>query len=75
MTTALYEVKNLELETVEVGEVKLDVYFTYNKDYGFELYSVEDITGTQDLTAILPEWVLNAVEKGLEDIYRSCGWL
>ena len=64
-----------ELETVVVDGVKLDIYFIYNRDYGFEIYSVEDITGVQDLTPLLSEWALDRIYLELEDLYRRNGWL
>ena len=64
-----------ELETVVVREVKLDIYFTYDSYFGFELHSIEDITGGQDLTPILSEWTIELVEKELRKLYQSRGWL
>jgi hypothetical protein len=71
----LSKIKNLELETVKVLDVDLDIYFTYNRDFGFEVQSIETKTDTQDLTKVLGEWVLIQVEEDLEDIYRRRGWL
>lgn len=67
--------KKLEVETIEVSNVKLDVWFTYNKDYGFEVESIEDVVGTQDLTNIISEYYLIQIEKKLTEMYRSNGWL
>ena len=64
-----------ELETVVVDGVKLDIYFIYNRDYGFEILSVEDITGAQDLTSLLSDWVIDAIEKELRRMYQVNGWL
>lgn len=64
-----------ELETVEVLKVKLDVYFTYHRDFGFNLVSVEDITGTQDLTPLLDDFYLELIIDELTDLYRRREWL
>ena len=64
-----------ELETVVVDGVKLDVHFTYSAEFLFEIYSVEDITGAQDLTALLSDWVIDTIYRELEDLYRRNGWL
>ena len=64
-----------ELETVVVDGVKLDIYFIYNRDYGFEIHSVEDVTGVQDLTNLFSEWALEKIYQELEDLYRRNGWL
>lgn len=64
-----------ELETVVVDGIKLDVHFNYTRDYGFEIHSVEDITGVQDLTNLFSEWVLDRIYLELEDLYRRNGWL
>jgi hypothetical protein len=67
--------KRLNLETIKVEKIELDVYFSYNKDFGFQIESVEDITGAQDLMPLLPEWVINHVEKELHSLYERKGWL
>ena len=64
-----------ELETVEIKGVKFDVHFTYSPEFGFEIESVEDITGVQDLMLLLSEWALEKVYQELEDLYRRNGWL
>ena len=64
-----------ELETVVVDGVKLDVYFTYSSDFGFEINSIEDITGGQDLSSLLSDWVIDAIEKELRRMYQVNGWL
>lgn len=64
-----------ELETVEINKVKLDIHFTYNKDYGFEILAVEDVVGTQDLSSIIYDYYLEKIEKRLTELYRSRGWL
>ena len=66
---------NLELETIEVLKVKLDVYFEYHRDYGFEIHSVEDVTGAQDLTPILDQYYMELIEKELCELYRRREWL
>jgi len=67
--------KNLELETVEIDGVKLDVYFKYSEPFGFEVEFIEDITGTQDLMPFFSEHYLTRIEAALENIYRKNGWL
>lgn len=64
-----------ELETVEIKGVKFDVHFTYSPEFGFEIESVEDITGVQDLMPLLSEWALEKIYQELEDLYRRNGWL
>lgn len=64
-----------ELETVEVGKVKLDVWFKYSRDFGFEIESIEDLTGTQDLTNIISEHYIDKIHDKLTELYRSRGWL
>jgi hypothetical protein len=71
----LSKIKNLELETVEIEKVKLDVYFTYDDYFGFRLHSVEDITGTQNLYYLLEGIVLDKIVEKLTDMYRGRGWL
>lgn len=64
-----------ELETVEIKGVKFDVHFNYTSAYGFEIQSVEDITGVQDLMPFLEYWVIEAIDQELRDLYRRNGWL
>jgi hypothetical protein len=64
-----------ELETVSVHQIKLDVHFDYSKDFGFQIYGIEDVTGTQDLTELLSEYAMERVVEELEDLYRRNGWL
>lgn len=64
-----------ELETVEIKGVKFDVHFTYSPEFGFEIESIEDITGVQDLTNLLSEWTQDKIYLELEDLYRRNGWL
>lgn len=64
-----------ELETVEIKGVKFDVHFTYSPEYGFEIESIEDITGVQDLLPFLEVWVIEAIENKLHSLYESWGWL
>lgn len=64
-----------ELETITINNIKLDVHFTYTPEFGFVVDAIEDIVGVQDLTPILPEWVLDKVESELEELYKTRGWL
>ena len=64
-----------ELETVLINNINLDVHFSYTPEFGFVIDSIEDITGVQDLTPILSEWVLDKVESELEELYKKRGWL
>ena len=64
-----------EVETIEVNKVKLDVWFKYSRDFGFEIESIEDLTGTQDLTPIISEHWLIQIDNKLTELYRSNGWL
>ena len=75
MRQELVKKYNLELETVEIKNVKFDVYFSYHPDFGFCVESVEDITSTQDLRELLDSWVIDEIQKELEDLYRRRGWL
>lgn len=75
MKTELIKKYNLELETIKVKEVRFDVYFTYNKEFGFDIHSIEDVSGTQDLTEHLADWVLEAIEDKIQDMYERRGWL
>ena len=67
--------KKLNLETVTIYKVRLDVYFSYSKDFGFQIEAVEDETGVQDLMPILSDSMLNKIEEELTEIYRKNGWL
>ena len=67
--------KKLELETVTVQKIDLDVYFSYNKDFGFQIESVEDVTSAQDLMPILNDHVIESIENKLHSIYEKKGWL
>ena len=67
--------KRLELETVTIYKVKLDVYFSYSSDFGFQIEAIEDETGVQDLMPILSDPMLNKIEAELTEIYRKNGWL
>lgn len=67
--------KKNEIETVTVFNVNLDVYFTYDKDFGFEINSIEDETGVQNLMPILNEFMIDAVENKLHSLYKKKGWL
>ena len=64
-----------ELETVEIKGVKFDVYFNYSSEFGFEIHSVEDITGAQDLSSLLDDFVIETIENKLHSLYESRGWL
>ena len=67
--------KILELETVEIFKVKLDVYFRYKKDFGFQIEAIEDETGAQDLMPILSNAIVDDVYNELTELYRKRGWL
>jgi hypothetical protein len=67
--------KTLELETIEIFTVKLDVYFSYTSDFGFQIESIEDITGAQDLIPILSNAIVDYVYNELTELYRNRGWL
>lgn len=56
--------KGLELETVIIHGVKLDVYFSYDTD-GFTLESVEDEHGVQDLLPILGDKTIEKIEAAV----------
>ena len=64
-----------ELETVIVDGVKLDIHFNYSSEFGFEIQSVEDITGVQDLRPLLTDWIMDSIENKLYSLYESRGWL
>jgi len=67
--------KTLELETITVLKVKLDVYFSYTSDFGFQIEAIEDITGAQDLMPILSNSIVDDVYNELTELYRRRGWL
>lgn len=67
--------KKLNLETVTIYKVKLDVYFSYSKDFGFQIEAVEDETGVQDLMLILNDDAIESIENKLHSIYEKKGWL
>jgi hypothetical protein len=55
----------LGLETVEVHDVKLDVYYSYDDYFGFTLESVENQVGTQNLLPILSDKMIAKIEAAL----------
>jgi hypothetical protein len=55
----------LGLESVEVHDVKLDVYYSYDDYFGFTLESVEDQVGTQNLLPILSDKMIAKIEAAL----------
>lgn len=67
--------KSLELETVTIQKIKLDVYFSYSKDFGFQIESIEDVTGTQDLMPIMAQGFFDDIVEELTELYRKRGWL
>ena len=67
--------KRLELETVEIFKVKLDVYFSYTRDFGFQIEAIEDETGAQDLMPILSNAIVDDVYEALTEVYRKKGLL
>jgi hypothetical protein len=67
--------KKLNLETVTIYKVRLDVYFSYSKDFGFQIEAVEDETGVQDLMPILDDSLVDKIDAELTEIYRKNGWL
>jgi hypothetical protein len=58
--------KSLELETVEIHGVKLDVYFSYDTE-GFTLEAVESGTDTQDLLPILGDKTIEKIEAAIAE--------
>lgn len=64
-----------EVETVEIKGVKLDVYFTYHPDFGFEIEDIETLTDIQGISHLLAPWVVEAIENKLHGMYESRGWL
>ena len=67
--------KRLNLETITVQKIELDVYFSYNKDFGFQIESVEDLIGAQDLMPLLTDSVIDDIENKLHSLYERRGWL
>ena len=67
--------KALELETVTIQKIQLDVYFSYSKDSGFQLDFVEDVTGAQDLMPIMAQGFFDDIIDELTELYRKRGWL
>lgn len=67
--------KRLNLETITVEKIELDVYFSYNKNFGFQIESVEDVTGAQDLMPLLQSSVINEIENKLHSLYERRSWL
>jgi hypothetical protein len=67
--------KRLNLETIKVEKIELDVYFSYNKDFGFQIESVEDVTGAQDLMPLLTDSVIENIENKLHSLYERKNWL
>lgn len=63
----------LELETIKIYDLKLDVYFTYDDYFGFTIKSVEDITGTQNLLPLIDNYHIDAIIEELSTIYRGRG--
>ena len=59
--------KQLELETVEVHNVKLDVYYSYDDYFGYTLEAVESGTDTQDLLPILSDKMILKIEAALAE--------
>ena len=58
--------KSLELVTVEVHGVKLDVYFSYDTE-GFTLEAVESGTDVQDLLPILGDKTIEKIEAAVAE--------
>ena len=67
--------KALELETVTIQKIRLDVYFSYSKDSGFQLDFVEDVNGTQDLMPIMAQGFFDDIIEELTELYRKREWL
>lgn len=64
-----------EIETLKILGVKLDVYFTYSKEYGFQIDAVEALTDVQDIQDLLSDFVNNRIMEELSELYRTRGWL
>lgn len=60
----------MELETVELHGIKLDVYYSYDDYFGFTLESVEDEVGTQDLLPILSQKFIEKIEDRLAELVK-----
>jgi len=58
--------KSLELITIEVHGVKLDVYFSYDTE-GFTLEAVEDHRGVQNLLPILGDKTVAKIEAAVAE--------
>ena len=67
--------KRLNLETIAVQKIELDVYFSYNKNFGFQIEAIEDVTGAQDLMPLLTDSVIDDIENKLHSLYERKGWL
>lgn len=65
----------LELETIEIRGIKFDVYFNFDKASWFQIESIEDVTGAQDLMPLLECWVVEEIENKLHNLYERRGWL
>ena len=63
--------KTLSLETVEIHDVKLDVYYSYDDYFGYTLEAVESGTDTQDLLPILSDKMIAKIEAALADINKG----
>lgn len=64
-----------EVETLKILGVKLDVYFTYSKEYGFQINAVEALTDVQDIQDLLSDFVNKRITDELSELYRTRGWL
>ena len=64
-----------EVETLKILGVKLDVYFTYSKEYGFQIDAVEALTDVQDIQDLLSDFVNKRITEELSELYRTRGWL
>ena len=64
-----------EIETLKILDVYLDVYFTYSKEYGFQIDAVEALTDVQDIQDLLSDFVNKRITDQLTELYRTRGWL
>ena len=64
-----------EVETLKILGVNLDVYFTYSKEYGFQIDAVEALTDVQDIQDLLSDFVNKRITDELSELYRTRGWL
>ena len=64
-----------EIETLKILDVYLDVYFTYSKEYGFQIDAVEALTDVQDIQDLLSDFVNKRITEELTELYRTRGWL